>query len=107
MSQEHTPGPWTIERYEDEPDTYVYFQAPGWGNFAQAVVRMEDDAEDSPTGLANARLIAAAPELLEACKLFMAYDAADDDNGVSMMLAYDKARRAALGAFVKATGGLP
>ena len=68
----HTPGPWTIDRYAGEPDNYAYFQAPHWGNFAQAVVRMEGDNEDCPIGLANARLIAAAPELLAALQACLA-----------------------------------
>lgn len=113
MSQDYTPGPWTITRYEDEPETYVYFQAPDWLNFAQAVVRMEDDAEDSPTGLANARLIAAAPDMLEALQPLAAMGDASVRKAIlaalrpherdSFITATDNARA----AIAKATGGQP
>lgn len=52
---------------------------------------------------ANARLIAVAPELLEACKLFVAYDNNDATDGVAMMVAYNNAVIAARAAIAKAT----
>jgi hypothetical protein len=104
MSQQHTPGPWTITRYEDEPETYVYFQAPDWLNFARAAIRRVDDAEDSPTGIANARLIAAAPDMLEALE-----SAADELERIADIHGYGRASilRAARAAIAKATGGQP
>lgn len=48
----HTPGPWVISRYNDGQYS-VNYQTQG--------ERFVPDAED----IANARLIAAAPELLE------------------------------------------
>ena len=52
----HTPGPWRQNRDEPDDDTCRYWNihVPG-GNFAMMVYTSEDDA----------RLIAAAPELLE------------------------------------------
>lgn len=64
-----------------------------------SVYRLDIDGIDC----ADARLIAAAPELLEACELFAAYDAGDMDDDVAMMVAYAKARDAVLSAIAKAT----
>lgn len=68
--QRHTPGPWSIVRRDGNrvdinsaPD-----ETPEWQGLAQVWVRMEDEAEDCEDGLANARLIAAAPDLLAALK---------------------------------------
>lgn len=58
MNAKHTPGPW---KFEDE-----YVRAPGGDAVAdpycQATAEWGEEME------ANARLISAAPELLEACK---------------------------------------
>lgn len=54
----HTPGPWTVV-HEDEGSCFVDTVAPGNSQWAIAVPR-------GPNSKANARLIAAAPELLEA-----------------------------------------
>ncbi|MCO2149841.1 hypothetical protein [Pseudomonas aeruginosa] len=63
----HTPGPWEIERYSD-----------GLIQIVGDVRIVSDDEENVTTVVeavsrgdeANARLIAAAPELLEACQAF-------------------------------------
>ena len=60
----HTPGPWTITRDEEN---YVHISG-NWVNFARVVVRFRGDKQDYKTGLANARLIAAAPDMLAALK---------------------------------------
>jgi hypothetical protein len=62
---EHTPAPWRVGEYSE-----LY----GWaidGNREAGflVARVQADTEDHEEGAANARLIAAAPELLEAAKL--------------------------------------
>jgi hypothetical protein len=72
----HTPGPWEITgRRANHPDYPYYWaiSAPKWLEFARVVVRLSDDgeapdAEDYPEGVANANLIAAAPELLDVAK---------------------------------------
>jgi len=65
MNTKHTPGPWTIHHYEWLPKGHVSIDALFHGELALVVWKMEDD-EQSPECEANARLIAAAPELLEA-----------------------------------------
>jgi hypothetical protein len=57
---EHTPGPWVVDFCNGKP--YVVN-----GNFCAARVHGTEK-----TLLANARLIAAAPELLEACMVALA-----------------------------------
>lgn len=61
----HTPGPWAY----DEDSSEVYSEADGYGTGWIALVKGNDDAGVSfpeTMRLANARLIAAAPELLAA-----------------------------------------
>lgn len=63
MSTKHTPGPWHAKRKA------VYAPTPNGGGTRFVAA----SAGDVPMGtdedsFANARLIAAAPELLEACK---------------------------------------
>lgn len=75
MSAKHTPGPWEVERWnwplemtgryhrvlnhERFPTAFI----PAWSEPGPGEVDGSDEAR------ANARLIAAAPELLEACKV--------------------------------------
>ena len=63
----HTPGPWRIQEQIDKETGMVHLSGHGWIGFAGVVVEM-DGGIPSKKGRANARLIAAAPELLEACK---------------------------------------
>jgi len=59
----HTPGPWEIKRHYDSG--YKNISAQKHTALAQVVWCMEDE-DRSPECEANAHLIAAAPELLEA-----------------------------------------
>ena len=59
----HTPGPWEIKRHFDS--CYRYISAPEHIALAQVVWCVEEE-ERSPVCEANAHLIAAAPDLLEA-----------------------------------------
>ena len=68
----------------------------------------KDGAEENePVELAkgNARLIAAAPDLLEACMAFVAYDEGGDSYGIAMMVAYNDAITKARAAIARAKGG--
>jgi hypothetical protein len=67
-----TPGPWTQDRMvvtsDDDwvkPTQVVALTGQTWNGFARVIVRMNGDDTDCEDGLANARLIAAAPTMLE------------------------------------------
>ena len=64
----HTPGPWrTIESTNTTMRTVVGPDFPGQGYIADVNLCRTNDAQDVD-GEANARLIAAAPELLQLVK---------------------------------------
>jgi hypothetical protein len=106
----HTPGPWRLETvmtacgichkigpFPPKPGTArenhacIYSDYPG---------RSPHDVEM----LANAHLIAAAPKLLKACELLVAYDDGDPERFEDIVLAYAKAVEAARSAIAAATG---
>jgi hypothetical protein len=60
----HTPGPWQIEDCTPGESTGLRFEV---GTKDSVIARTTDGWKEAH---ANARLIAAAPELLEQCKLF-------------------------------------
>ncbi|MEH3121139.1 MAG: hypothetical protein PGN16_04030 [Sphingomonas phyllosphaerae] len=94
-----TPGPWIDS---DGTTTGRVVTAPG-----QPKVRRNVAVCGGPNRVANARLIAAAPDLLEAVAAFIAYDEGDDDApdaGVRMMIDYDHALTLARAAIAKARG---
>lgn len=103
--QQHTPGPWTAVtqthdikgRELDFPESVVQInQIPG-GVVARMTMQVEHKA--------NARLIAAAPEMLEALRLLMkAEDMQNGARGGCTMGAISSAIDAARLAITKATG---
>ena len=97
METKHTPGPWTVTA--DGAGWYIEC-SPERGH-SVAYIRAEIGDEDQDTSddekESNARLIAAAPELLEALKLI-----ANAENS-ALDLAYCKG--IARAAITKATGG--
>lgn len=66
----YTPGPWKMTKRK-AGDKRIFIDAKGDG---YALLRCEVDCDDcdTPTAIANARLIAAAPDLLAACKAITA-----------------------------------
>lgn len=67
----HTPGPWDTQVVGDE--IWVGVEHPEVGFVTHAAIRYGcDEAAELGTKEANARLIVAAPELLEALKLLLA-----------------------------------
>jgi hypothetical protein len=92
----HLPAPWFVsESRAGVLSGYVGITTNKHDDFAQVVVQMDDDDEPLPYGHANARLIAAAPELLEALQSLL-----DDVGRANSMLGAVKARA----AISKATG---
>lgn len=68
----HTPGPWIIQRSRTIRPNYALICGQDWHDLAHVVVRFSGDKEDDATGLANARLIAAAPETIKALEALLA-----------------------------------
>lgn len=66
MSAQHTPGPW-IAGDDEDSDFFLVGPEEFPGLVTRPVVQLHDEA--------NARLIAAAPELLEALQLIEQWDA--------------------------------
>lgn len=104
MSAKHTRGPWQVEDAAGEIticaetgtaiDESICFVADGgWNQMPRK------------TAIANARLIAAAPELLEALQAFVNYVA--DDHNDTPMLDNDALWEKAESAIAKATGEQP
>lgn len=104
----HTPGPWACH-FGDESTTcdcrYILAEYGGMGSIADISVceKMEGDWGDdigppADVAKANARLIAAAPDLLAALERFVAHY----PNGINPML--DDAASAARAAIAKARG---
>lgn len=90
----HTPGPWLIGKRS--PGGYSLINADGWQSLARVVTVMEGDNRPFAEGVANARLIAAAPDLLEALKELLD----QDEHGEDEIWVRNKARA----AIAKATG---
>ncbi len=96
MTTKHTPGPWVADGCVIE-----HFDAPL--KFDIAVTRQHLIwTPDTEHAEANARLIAAAPELLEACKL--AADALSTRDAIALGIGRD-AFLALVAAVGKAQGG--
>jgi hypothetical protein len=97
----HTPGPWEV----DEPHQVW---APSAGEYV-AITQVED-RETIPRDQveANARLIAAAPELLEAIKELLEVADPDSSDGYEMEWQWretlERAQDRARAAIAKATG---
>ena len=66
MSAQHTPGPWYIDRYHNQ---VLIVDASGNQVANCAPARWTNRDEQVPLAEANARLIAAAPDLLDALKM--------------------------------------
>lgn len=91
MTTKHTPGPWTLD---DRGYKYIVHK-PGDGYITRDICRMDSSTMAAFAQEANARLIAAAPDLLNAVLLLLG----NPDNRISS--ADVNAARAAI---TKATG---
>lgn len=73
MTTKHTPGPWTVERGSDRHEWFI--SGNRWIQLATVYgCEAQDDhrGEGQREGRANATLIAAAPEMLEALAVTLA-----------------------------------
>ncbi len=70
MNTEHTKGPWKVDEAQDLPLAVIVDNENGDGICEIGAEGTRRDDPETPSSIeaeANARLIAAAPELLEAC----------------------------------------
>lgn len=95
----HTPGPWYAKR---EGYSTVYVEARIGDRLIQEVAACGPTDAGQEQQDANALLIAAAPELLEALKSWVVYDTDDTDDGAEIMIRYDKALTMTRAAIAKA-----
>ena len=68
---QHTPGPWHVMEYGrpfDSADIYFGYHPGGQTMVSQAIGRLTEQSFGQLPKKADARLIAAAPELLEALR---------------------------------------
>ena len=95
MTTQHTPAPWEIK----DPNLGIKVIVAKDRNdcFNQVICRVGELSQQ-----ANARLIAAAPELLEALKAMV--DAYRHHDGLGADLEFEPWTKAALDAIFKATG---
>lgn len=107
----HTPGPWATESVNSEAlhDIIADYQVPGDGFPTLLAMVFSDDEGDGPISCdeasANARLIAAAPDLLAACKLWDEGFIDGEEFTPEQLLAWmNKNRKAARDAIAKAEG---
>ncbi len=86
----HTKGPWTASGFDEEYTDQINIKGDGF--YVAAAIWMGNPGEQE----ANARLIAAAPELLEALEAVL--QQVDDDSS------YEEMRADIRAAIAKATG---
>lgn len=99
----HTPGPWRAVGFS--PDRVHPYVEDSEGRSICAVRARYRTMEEFKRAEADARLIASAPELLEACKAIAAYQALiESDATTGLIEAYARAFEGASAAIKKATG---
>jgi len=68
MNTQYSPGPWAVKHHEETNSYTVHVAKKSWQSWS--IAGLNDCTQDE----ANARLIAAAPELLEALEGVMYWD---------------------------------
>ena len=105
----HTPGPWEAIGLESDHDSDRSIMARTTGGNPLAVARAYGGGILAPADserVANARLIAAAPDLLAACKAFVALRKCIGWNEGECDLFMGPAWHKATDAILKAEGGV-
>jgi hypothetical protein len=90
-----TPGPWSLQSFGD-----------GWAIMCDGLriaYVCQSGHGPGPHTHADGMLIAAAPDLLEACRLLLKYDGGDQEAELELMFDYAAAVNAARAAIAKAT----
>ena len=100
MSAQHTPGPWKIDHFNTSTGCYQISGHEQVLNLA-FVQDYSDEGDSDQEAKANARLIAAAPDLLEALKDLIASASPTEKEHPRMFAAWQQARA----ALTKAKGG--
>ncbi|WP_329762617.1 hypothetical protein [Stenotrophomonas maltophilia] len=101
MSSKHTPGPWIV-RFRADGSSYISMGDPSNGPHKAADLFLTADGGESD--LADARLIAAAPELLEAL-ILLEREMVDSGNAGSVDYGWKPAIEKTRAAIAKATDG--
>jgi len=104
----HTPGPWTVVVAPTGVRRIYRARADGHGTYCYPLAQCRSDPKPADTSEADARLIAAAPELIAAMDDLAAFGILDphptDDGGEASECGAAQARRAARAAIAKARG---
>lgn len=69
MTTKHTPGPWTMHHCFNDGAEVCAIAPVAWCGAASTYGASSTQRIDAAEARANARLIAAAPDLLEACEI--------------------------------------
>lgn len=100
-----TPGPWEAVAGNGDAEDGIYSASYPDRPIAKTTSYWQGDGPRRTERKANANLIASAPELYEAARLFVEeYDAGAQEDSVALMLAYNAALEAAKAALAKARG---
>ena len=97
----HTPGPWMLSL--SGPTVYALHGETLRNRFSATAQGGQSDDAGPDELRANAVLMRAAPELLEAVAAFIKYDDGDYIDGTEMMFLYNDAINKAREGFAKAT----
>lgn len=87
MNKNHTPGTWKVEFCLDQS---IFINA-GEEETPIAMIQSEEDNGITPEMEANAKLIAAAPELLHALNMWVDYHDSDMSEAEAIILEKTKA----------------
>ena len=98
MSARHTPGPWRAETDQTQhPPVAVWSERHKEGSVLRECVAEVLGAADSECTQSDARLIAAAPDLLDACCTALSFVRGKNKNLPAVMAQLAAAIRAATG----------